>query len=355
VNFIGEHTDYTGGFALPFAITAACTATVTTAAGDAGSLHISSAQRSEPVRLELAGLAPGSGEWAGYAAGVIWALRQRRVTIPALDIAVDSTVPAGAGLSSSAALTCAVATAVNDLLDLDLPMGDLLEITRSAENDFVGAPTGGLDQLAALYATADHALFCDMRSLHTDQVPFELADHGLTVLVVDTRATHAHAGGEYGDRRAGCERAADTLGVGSLRDITPEGLDATLARLPDDELRRYTRHVVTENARVLATVERLRAHDYEAVGRLLVASHASLRDDYRVTIPELDVAVEVLLGAGALGARMTGGGFGGSVIALLPETRVAGATRAVQTRFAGEGFHPPNATTVHAAAGAHRV
>jgi galactokinase len=354
VNFIGEHTDYSGGFALPFAITAACTATVTTAAA-AGALHISSAQRDDPVVLDLATLAPGAGEWAGYAAGVIWALHQRGVTVPALDIAVDSTVPAGAGLSSSAALTCAVATAVNDLLDLDLALSDLLEITRSAENDFVGAPTGGLDQLAALYATADHALFCDMRALHTEQVPFELTDHGLTVLVVDTRAAHAHAGGEYGERRAGCERAAALLGVRSLRDITPDDLDGALARLPDDELRRYTRHVVTENARVLATVERLRAHEYEEAGRLLTASHASLRDDYRVTIPELDVAVEVLLGAGALGARMTGGGFGGSVIALLAETRVADATSAVQARFADEGFRPPSATTVHAAAGAHRV
>ncbi len=305
--------------------------------------------------LELAALAPGQGGWAGYAAGVVWAMLHRGISVPPLDISLDSTVPAGAGLSSSAALTCAVATAVNDLLELDLPLGELLEITRSAENDFVGAPTGGLDQLAALYATAGHALFCDMRSLHTEQVPFELGDHGLTVLVVDTHAAHAHAGGEYGQRRAGCERAAKLLGIDSLRDVGVDDLGDALARLPDDELRRYTRHVVTENARVLAAVDRLHAHDYDEVGRLLSASHASLRDDYRVTIPELDTAVEVLLGAGALGARMTGGGFGGSVIALLPETGVADATSAVEARFAAEGFRAPTATTMRAAAGAHKV
>jgi galactokinase len=343
VNFIGEHTDYVGGFALPFAIPAACSATVS--ATESADVRITSAQREETVTLASDALEPGSGGWAGYAAGVLWALKRRGISFDGLQIALDSTVPAGAGLSSSAALTCSVATAVNELL----------AITRSAENDFVGAPTGGLDQLAALYATADHALFCDMRSLHTEQVPFDLADHGLTVLVVDTHAAHAHAGGEYGARRAACERAAALLGVTSLRDVDLAGLRAALSRLPDEELRRYTRHVVTENERVLQTVEKLRVDDYTAVGELLVASHASLRDDYRVTIAELDIAVEELLVAGAVGARMTGGGFGGSVIALVDPDLVPLVTGAVRARFAAEGFTEPTASTVRAAAGAHRV
>jgi galactokinase len=198
-------------------------------------------------------------------------------------------------------------------------------------------------------------LFCDMRTLHTEQVPFDLAAERLTVLVVDSHAEHAHAGGEYGERRAGCEEAAALLGVPSLRDVTPDGLDDALSRLPDERLQRYTRHVVTENARVLDTVTALRAGDYPAVGKLLVASHASLRDDYRVTVAELDVAVEALLGAGALGARMTGGGFGGSVIALLATDRVDAATEAVRRRYADAGFGPATAMTVSAAAGARRV
>jgi galactokinase len=363
VNLIGEHTDYTGGFALPFAIEAACTATVSRDA-EPGELRVSSVQRDEPVRLRLDRLAPGTGGWAGYAAGVVWALNERGIdaeTRPrgsaaaGLRIELDSTVPAGAGLSSSAALTCSVATAVNDLLELGLDRDDLLAVTRAAENDFVGAPTGGLDQLTSLNAVEGHALFCDMRALVTEPVPLPLAEHGLTLLVLDTHAEHAHAGGEYGERRAGCERAAAVLGVQSLRDLTPVDLDSAFERLPDGQLRRYTRHVVTENQRVLDTVDAVCADDYRAVGQLLTASHVSLRDDYRVTVPELDVAVDTLLAAGALGARMTGGGFGGSVIALLPHELCEAAADAVTSRFAEAGFHAPTAMTVSPAQGAHRV
>jgi galactokinase len=353
VNFIGEHTDYTGGFALPFAIEAGCTATVEPAGDD--QLTITSTQRDEPVTLDPRSLQPGSADWAGYAAGVVWALQQRQIEVPPLRIGLDSSVPSGAGLSSSAALTCSVATAMNDLLALDLSLDDLLAVTRRAENDFVGAPTGGLDQLASLFATEDHALFCDMRSLHTEQVPLHLGDAQLSVLVIDTHAKHAHASGEYGERRAACERAAVLLGVSALRDVGMDDLDAALQRLSEDELRRYTRHVVTENDRVLQTVDRLHAADYPAVGALLTASHASLRDDFRVTVPELDEAVEAALGAGALGARMTGGGFGGSVIALLAEDKVEAASAAVTAAFADHDFAAPTATTVRAAQGAHPV
>jgi galactokinase len=312
-------------------------------------------QRGDPVRLDLAGLTPGTGGWAGYAAGVVWALRQRGlVDTSALRIELDSSVPAGAGLSSSAALICAVGTAVNDLLNLGLTRSDLLAVTRSAENDFVGAPTGGLDQLASLYATEGHALFCDMQSLQTEQVPLPLTEAGLSVLVVDTHAAHAHAGGEYGERRAGCERAAELLGIASLRDLRPVMLGDVLSKLPED-LGRYTRHVVTENERVIDTIDALLAGDYAGVGRLLTASHVSLRDDYRVTVPELDVAVDTLLGVGALGARMTGGGFGGSVIALLRSGLEDAAADAVATRFAAMGFAEPTALTVAPSQGARRV
>jgi galactokinase len=244
---------------------------------------------------------------------------------------------------------------VDHVLGLGLSADDLLAVTRSVENDFVGAPTGGLDQLAALRCTAGHALLCDMRSLEVRQVPFDLDAAGLAVLVIDTHAHHEHATGEYGVRRAGCEEAARRLGVPSLRDIDVATLDDALGRLSDDTLRRYVRHVVTENDRVLQTVERLDRGDVAAIGPLLTASHASLRDDYRVTVDELDVAAETALAAGAYGARMTGGGFGGSVIALLDHERVEGCATAIAQTFAARGFTAPGTFLARASAGAHRI
>jgi galactokinase len=351
VNLIGEHTDYNQGFVLPFAIEAGCTATVATR--DDAVVEIESAQRDQRLSVPLGACEPGSGGWAGYVLGVLWALRRRGHEVPGLTISLDSDVPVGAGLSSSAALVCSVATAVDDLLGLGLSPDDLLAVTRGAENDFVGAPTGGMDQLAALRATSGHALFCDMRTLATEQVPLPLGEFAL--LVVDTRAEHRHADGEYRKRREGCERAARLLGLSALRDVSVDGLDAALSRLDDEELRRYTRHIVTENERVLQTVAALRAGDLAAVGPLLTASHASMRDDFRITGPELDTAADTLLEAGAVGARMTGGGFGGCVIALLAPDLVERAAAAVRSAFADRGFGEPAAFLASPSAGAHRV
>jgi galactokinase len=353
VNLIGEHTDYNQGFALPFAIAAGCTATVSTHSD--AELVVRSAQLDQSVVVPLADLAPGVGAWAGYPLGVVWELRRRGIAVPGLEIELDSDVPRGAGLSSSAALVCSVACAVDELLGLALQPDELLAITRAAENDFVGAPTGGMDQLAALRCASGHALFCDMRTLAAEQVPVDLAPHGLTVLVLDTRAEHKHASGEYRRRREGCERAAGELGVRALSDIGVDDLPDALARLSDDELRRYVRHVVTEDDRVLRTVELLRAGRPGDIGTLLSSSHASMRDDFRITIPELDVAAEVLVDHGALGARMTGGGFGGCVIALIGADLVADAEAAVRREYAARGFREPGAFTVRPAPGAHRL
>ncbi|HZC72047.1 MAG TPA: galactokinase [Jatrophihabitans sp.] len=353
VNLIGEHTDYNAGFALPFAIAQGCTATVER--GDADEVEVTSAQRDEAVRVGLANLDSAPTGWARYPLGVVWAMRERGLTMPGLRVHLDSDVPGGAGLSSSAALVCSVATAIAELLGLDLAADELLAITRAAENEFVGAPTGGLDQLAALRCTAGHALLCDMRAVTVRQVRFDLAAAGLAMLVIDTRASHRHATGEYGARRATCEEAARLLGVAALRDIDTNGLDAALARLRDDTLRRCVRHVVSENNRVQQTVARLDDGDIAAIGPLLTASHESLRHDYRVTIAELDLAVATALTSGALGARMTGGGFGGSVIVLVPADQVDACADAVTSAFARQGFTPPVAFTVAAMAGAHRV
>jgi galactokinase len=352
VNLIGEHTDYNAGFALPFAIAHGCTACAAVVPEPV--VTVVSRQRPDVASVPLTDLEPAPG-WAGYVLGVVWALQRRGVRLPGLRIIVDSTVPVGAGLSSSAALTCSVGTVLQDLLDLRLSSADLLAITRSAENDFVGARTGGLDQLASLTATAGHALFCDMRSMHTRPVPFDLDAAGAAMLVIDTRAEHRHAGGEYGRRRAGCERAAQLLGAATLREVTVAGLEKALARLPDDELRRYTRHVVTENTRVLRTVDLLDSGALTSIGPLLTASHVSLRDDYRVSIPQLDLAVAVLLDAGAFGARMTGGGFGGSVIALVPRDAVDGSAALVTAAFERSSFRAPFTFTVRAEGGVHRV
>jgi galactokinase len=353
VNLIGEHTDYNAGFALPFAIEQGCTATIE--AGDRAQVTVTSTQRTDSVVVPVAELRSSELGWAAYPVGVLWALQRRGIDVPPLNIHLDSNVPGGAGLSSSAALVCSVATAVNELLGLGLDNRELLAITRSAENDFVGAPTGGLDQLAALNCTAGHVLLCDFRSFAVRQVPFELARAGLSMLVIDTRAAHGHATGEYGARRAACEEAARQLGVPALRDVAEPDLDSALAKLSDDLLRRCARHIVTENHRVLRTVELLDRGDIASIGPLLTASHDSLRDDYRITIDELDVAVATALDTGALGARMTGGGFGGSVIALVPAELVEACAEAVAAEFARRGFTAPEWFVAEPVDGAHRV
>jgi galactokinase len=352
INLIGEHTDYNDGFVLPFALGVGCVATVEDAANG---LCASSVQVGDEVCVRITGLAEASGvpTWSRYVLGAAWLLADAGVEVPPLRITVDSDVPLGAGLSSSAALVCSVVSALDDHLGLALSDDELLVLSRRVENDVVDAPTGGMDQLVSLRGVAGHALLCDMRSLTTQPLPLDLAAVGLDLLVVDTRAPHRHVDGEYAARRRGCEAAATTLGVRALRDVAD--LDAALARLDDEEQRRLARHVVTENARVLEVADLLRAGDVAAIGSLLTASHASMRDDFRITVPEVDTAVEALLDAGALGARMTGGGFGGCVIALVGREACADAESAVRTAFEAAGFADPVVFSASPQAGAHRL
>ena len=354
VNLIGEHTDYNDGFVLPFAIEAR-TQVAARVRGD-GVLRMRSVQQHRgDVSIDVDDIEPGKPDgWAAYVAGVVWAARGAGHPVRGMDLVVDGRVPLGSGLSSSHALECAVALALNELFELGLDANDLGRLSYTAENDFVGAPTGMMDQLASLRCTAGHALFLDNRSLDAQQVPLDVAADGLRLLVIDTQVHHGNADGAYGNRRSACEKAAGLLGVDALRDIDVAGLEDALDRLGDDELRRRARHVVLENARVVDTVGALRNTDWLRVGALMAASHASLRDDYEVSCDELDTAVEAAASSGAVGARMTGGGFGGSAIALVPAPAVAAVTAAVTTAFRSRGWSDPAVFEVTPSTGAHR-
>jgi galactokinase len=363
VNLIGEHTDYNDGFVMPFALPHTAVAAV--ARRDDGVLRLHSEDvEGGVVELVLADLAPGTDrDWTAYPAGVVWALREAGHAVTGADVHLASTVPAGAGLSSSAALEVVVALALNDLYELGLQRWQLARLCQRAENVYVGAPTGIMDQTASACCEEGHALFLDTRDLSQRQIPFDLAAEGMRLLVVDTRVKHAHNEGEYGKRRSGCEQGAALLGVDALRDVPFDDLDEALARLrteagnaPDaEEVVRLVRHVVTEDHRVERVVSLLESGDTRAIGPVLTEGHASLRDDFRVSCPELDLVVDTALAAGALGARMTGGGFGGSAIVLAEASDVDTIGKAVEEAFAGAGFTAPRVFEAVPAAGARRL
>ena len=356
VNLIGEHTDYNDGFVLPFAIDRRTVAAV--ALRTDRRVRLATDFAPGIVETDLDSLADAARfGWAAYPLGVAWALGEfgaDLAALPGFDVALVSDVPVGAGLSSSAAIESAVATALDELWGLGLDRRTLARVGQRAENVVVGAPTGIMDQSASLLGAADSAVFLDCRSLEAEVVPLGLAAAGLCVLVMDTRVSHAHADGGYGSRRASCEQGAAALGVPSLRDLA----EADLARAEgvlDEVTFRRVRHVVTENARVIATVERLRDAGPRAIGEELLASHASMRDDFEISTPELDAAVEAAMGAGAIGARMTGGGFGGAAIAVVETAAVPEVVGAVERAFGAAGFTAPSCFTVAAVDGAGRV
>jgi galactokinase len=341
VNLIGEHTDYNAGTCLPVALPHATYAAVSPRADDL--VRVRSAQAEDEWRGE--GIGPGEVTgWASYVAGVAWALREAGLDVPGLDVCVDSTVPLGAGLSSSAALECSVAVAIAQVMGLEdsaAQRRSLAEACMRAETEVAGAPTGGMDQTVALFAEPEAALLIDFLDDTTRAVPLRLGEAlgggGLTVLVIDTRVSHALVDGGYASRRADCEAACRELGVPSLRVTTIDRVEA----LTDSRTRRRARHVVTEIARVARAVEAIEGSDWPALGQVFVASHESMRDDFEISCPELDAAVEAAVGAGAVGARMTGGGFGGSAVALVPAASVDAVSAAVDRAFDDHGFRRP--------------
>ena len=362
VNLIGEHTDYNDGFVLPFAIEYRTTVELTVRTDHR--LRVSSSFDPEPVEValdDLDDLFPARRdeivEWARYPLGVAWALLHATSTdpesVPGVDLVFRSDVPVGAGLSSSAAIEGATAVALNDVWGLDQSRVTLAKVGRRAENEAVGAPTGIMDQMASLLGRPDAATFLDCRTLDAEVTELGFASAGLELVVIDTKVSHAHSTGGYGERRAACERGAQIMGVPALRDLSVSDLPRA-QELMDDVAFRRMRHVVTEDQRVLDTVATLRAEGPRAIGALLDASHASMRDDFEISVPELDLAVDTARASGAIGARMTGGGFGGAAIALLDQELVPTVTAAVEAAFARAGFTPPHIFTVRPSEGARR-
>ena len=336
VNLIGEHIDYSDGFVLPFAIKDR-TLVAARKRGDS-TVRIASAQRrNKIVTVDIGTVKPGlKGEWERYALGVLWALGVKE----GVDLLIDGHVPLGAGLSSSAALECSVATAMNHLFDLGFNLEELARLTQKAENQYVGVPCGIMDQSVSLMATQGSALLLDCRDLTTKNIPFDVASSGLELLIIDTQAHHALTDGGYAERRASCESVVAKLGITSLRELSMEQLENSRGLLTETEFVR-ARHAVTEMKRVLECVEALSNSDFAKVGQLINQSHASLRDDYTVSCPELDTAVEAALAAGALGSRMVGGGFGGSAIALIQASKTTETIKAVEKAFSSKGFKAP--------------
>ena len=336
VNLIGEHIDYSDGFVLPFAIKDRTL--VAARKRNDSTIRIASAQRrNKIVTVDISKVKPGlKGEWERYALGVLWALGVK----DGVDLLIDGHVPLGAGLSSSAALECSVATAMNHLFDLGFNLEELARLTQKAENQYVGVPCGIMDQSVSLMATQGSALLLDCRDLTTKNIPFDVASSGLELLIIDTQAHHALTDGGYAERRASCESVVAKLGITSLRELSMEQLENSRGLLTETEFIR-ARHAVTEMKRVLECVEALSNSGFEKVGQLINQSHASLRDDYTVSCPELDTAVEAALAAGALGSRMVGGGFGGSAIALIQASKTTETIKAVEKAFASKGFKAP--------------
>ncbi len=355
VNLIGEHTDYNGGFVLPFAIEmrTAC------AIGHRSDrlITVGSTFTPEHVEAEIDSLGTdGFSGWSAYVLGVVWALRERGVDLsgrPGLDVVVDSNVPVGAGVSSSAALECALASALNDEWELGLSVDELVAVCQLAENGAVGAPTGTMDQTASLKGVAGHAILVDCESNDATLVPLPLAEDGLTMLAIDTRVAHGHADGGYASRRESCEAVAAALGLASLRAADLASLERVRTVVGDVDYRR-ARHVITENARVLTAVDILNSAGARGLGPVLAASHLSMRDDFEISVPELDLAVDASLAAGALGARMTGGGFGGTAIALVPTDECDAVSESVRYEFEDAGFCSPHIFSVTPSAGAKR-
>ena len=336
VNLIGEHIDYSDGYVLPFAIADRTYAAIRKRSDRL--IRIASTQRRKTIiTINLDDINPQlKGQWERYVLSVIWAMEINK----GVDVMIDGHVPLGAGLSSSAALECSVATALNDLFSLGFDLETLARLTQKGENQYVGVPCGIMDQSVSLMAKSGSALLLDCRDLTSRHVVFDVASSGLELLIIDTQTHHSLTDGGYAERRASCDSVVSKLGIRSMRELTLEKLENSKDVITATEFIR-ARHAVSEIARVIDAVAALESKNFQELGLLLNASHASLRDDYDVSCPELNAAVNASLSAGALGARMVGGGFGGSAIALIKASQTQEVIKTIEIEFAKNSFKAP--------------
>jgi galactokinase len=347
INLIGEHTDYNLGFALPIALPQRTIATF--APGDSDGIDVRSDRADGTYRIPH-DTAPGEFTgWAAYVAGVIWALRRAGHPVPGGTMSISSDVAIGSGLASSAALECAALGAITVAAGVRIGRVEQARIAQRAENDYVGAPTALLDQLASLFGEPATAVLIDFRDVTVRPVTFDPDAGGVALVLIDSRSQHSHTGSDYAARRASCERAAADLGASSLREVQDE---AALGSVSDPTDGRRARHVVAENQRVLDFVAAVTVSDYVEAGRLLNASHASMRDDFAITTDHIDLIADTAVRAGALGARMTGGGFGGAVVALVPAGKATVMGEAVRQAVRDAGYDEPTVVRTCAGSGA---
>lgn len=353
VNLIGEHTDYNFGFVLPFAINRRTYAAVSLR--EDSLVRVASSFSPEPHEIDLSKISKNdANDWAAYPFGVAWAIQQQTGNPGfGFDAFFDSDVPVGSGLSSSAAIECSIGLALNDLWSVGLTRPQLARVGQLAENEIVGAPTGIMDQSASLLGERDHAVFLDCKTLEAKAIELGFDSEGLELLIIDTRVAHRLVDGGYATRRAACELGAKLMNVASLRELSINDLP-NAKEIMDDVTYRRVKHIVTENERVVETVSKLQSEGPRSIGSLLNASHVSMRDDFEISIDELDTAVDVATRHGAVGARMTGGGFGGAAIALAPIDRVSEISLAVFAEFELLGYGKPNIFAVTADQGARR-
>jgi galactokinase len=348
-NLIGEHTDYNNGFVLPFGIDRRTY--VALGRRDDNNCRIASSFSDQVIETELTENKPEALDWALYPLGVAWVMREHQQS--GFDVFIDSDVPIGAGLSSSAAIECSIAMALNDVWQSGKSAIQLALIGQRAENEVVGAPTGIMDQTASMLARSDGAVLIDCKSLETTQIDLGLDEKNLVVAVIDTQVSHRHSDGGYRSRRESCEAGAAIMKVESLRELEVSDL-AKAKELMDDVTYRRVRHIVTENQRVLLSVAAIADSRMDELGELLLASHASMRDDFEISIAELDIAVETALEVGAIGSRMTGGGFGGAAIAIIHKDKLAELESKMTEVFAERGFLSPRVFAVTPSQGARK-